>query len=88
MRSVCLAGCGPSGTTMDFYGLLFATDLWGLTAGKVDQSVHCVGKSVTFVHWEVRSVAGVRLLSHNTRVLELLEYRYHWYSSTRVAIEP
>ena len=48
---------------MDYYGLLFATDLWGLTAGKVDQSVHCVGKSVTFVHWEVRSTAGGRLLS-------------------------
>ena len=48
---------------MDYFGLLLATDLWGLTAGKVDQSVHCVGKSVTFVHWEVRSTAGGRLLS-------------------------
>ena len=52
-----------AGNKRDHYGLLFATDLWGLTAGKVDQSVHCVGKSVTFVHWEVRSTAGGRLLS-------------------------
>ena len=48
---------------MDYYGLLPATDLWGLTAGKFDHSGFCRGRSVTFVYMEVRSRAGVRLLS-------------------------
>ena len=63
LLKACLAGCGPSGTTMDYYGLLPATDLWGLTAGKFDHSGFCRGRSVTFVYMEVRSRAGVRLLS-------------------------
>ena len=55
---------------MDYYIVLPATDLWGLTAGKFDHSCNCRGVSVTFVHMEVRSVAGGRLLSTSTRVLE------------------
>ena len=50
---------------MDYYTVLPAADLWGLTAGKFDHSGFCRGRSVTFVHMEVRSRAGVRLLSIN-----------------------
>ena len=53
----------------DHNGLLWTiaipltADLWGLTAGKFDQSTGLRRKSVTFVHWEVRPTAGGRLLS-------------------------
>ena len=51
---------------MDYYTVLPATDLWGLTAGKFDHSGFCRGRSVTFAHMEVRSRAGGRLLSTST----------------------
>ena len=58
-----LFGNRRSWQKVDYYGLLPAADLWGLTAGKFDHSTEFRGRSVTFVHMEVRSVAGVRLLS-------------------------
>jgi hypothetical protein len=47
-----------AGNKQDHFGLLLATDLWGLTAGKLDHSREFRGLGVTFVHMEVRSVAG------------------------------
>ena len=52
----------------DYYIVLPATDLCGLTAGKFDKYTEFRGRGVTFVHMEVRSVAGVRLLSIASRV--------------------
>ncbi len=60
-----------AGTNMDYYIVLEATDFWGLTAGKFDHSGNCRGRSVTFVHMEVRSVAGApytMVLEYGTRV--------------------
>ena len=62
-RSSKLFGNRRSWQKVDYYTVLPAADLWGLTAGKFDHSVYCRGVSVTFVHMEVRSVAGGRLLS-------------------------
>ena len=65
-RSSKLFGNRRSWQKVDYYGLLPAADLWGLTEGKFDHSTEFRGPSVTFVHMEVRSVAGVRLLLVNS----------------------
>ena len=66
-RSTKLFGNRRSWQKVDYYTVLPAADLWGLTAGKFDHSREFRGRSVTFVHMEVRSFAGVRLLSYHGR---------------------
>ncbi len=69
--SYCVFICTLRGLVLPtptyIHGLPLAADLWGLTAGKFDHFITLwicqqQGKGVTFVHWEVRSTAGVRLL--------------------------
>ena len=59
-----------------------------LKAGKFDQSRGLRGKSVTFVHWEVRSTAGGRLYQHlhQYTCTRVPEYSYTVYKHQRTRV--